>query len=387
MHLYNSCVGVLVGGQTQTFNPMDQTDPGDTMKRTYLTCSALLAGLMLCASAAFAAPHHDDDDDAHDAARARAEVKAQIGETDADHGPEFHFNGVRHANQKAFLDSGARCTTRHVTEWEKRLHDAAIDQHLSRVAAQRGVAGSAAAAAANARVAGSVNIPVWVHVINNGAGAANGDIPQSQIDQQIAVLNSSYGTGTGGANTPFRFTLAGVTRTTNSRWYVVTRPNVGISQDEIDMKNALRRGGPGTLNVYAANIGGGLLGWATFPQDYSASPKLDGVVILSASMPGGNATPYNLGDTGTHEVGHWLGLYHTFQGGCSGGDQVSDTAAERSAAFGCPTGRNSCTGTRYPGNDPITNFMDYTDDSCMFKFTTGQSTRMDTLHSMYRPTP
>ena len=219
-------------------------------------------------------------------------------------------------------------------------------------------------------------IPVYWHVINNGSALSNGNIPDSQITAQINVLNAAY------ASTGWTFTLASVDRTTNASWYTCSGGSC-----ETQMKNALRKGTADDLNIYSNNMGGGLLGWATFPSSYASQPKLDGVVLLYSSVPGGTAAPYNLGDTGTHEVGHWMGLYHTFQGGCSkqgttGGDLVSDTPAERSPAYGCPTGRNSC--ANIAGNDPITNFMDYTDDACMNTFSAGQDTRMDSLFTTYR---
>ncbi len=225
----------------------------------------------------------------------------------------------------------------------------------------------------SANVAGGV-INVYFHVINNGTSVSNGDITTQMITDQINVLNAAF------SNWGWSFNLVSTTRTTNATWY-----NGCYGSSESAMKNALRQGTADDLNIYTCNPSGGILGYATFPSSYTNSPKLDGVVMLYSSLPGGTAAPYNLGDTGTHEVGHWMGLYHTFQGGCNGsGDFVSDTPAERSAAYGCPTGRNTCTGNRYPGNDPITNFMDYTDDSCMFQFSGGQDARMDSQFTTYR---
>jgi len=233
----------------------------------------------------------------------------------------------------------------------------------------------------------SVTIPVYFHVIDpTGTAPANSAVDQVMIDEQIAILNDAFnGPDTsveGGCKTPFRFQWAGSDWTARTSWY---NADYGTSA-EANMKAALRQGGALALNIYANNAGGGnLLGWATFPWTYAGNPSGDGVVILNESMPGGSAAPYNLGDTATHEVGHWLGLYHTFQGGCSAsGDLVADTPAERSPAYGCPVGRNSCRGPNYPGDDPVTNFMDYSDDYCMFEFTVDQASRSNDVSKAYR---
>jgi len=213
-------------------------------------------------------------------------------------------------------------------------------------------------------------IDVWLHVITAADGSGN--VTDTMIADQMDVLNDAF------ASTGWSFNLVATTRSNNDSWYTMT-PG---SPAETQAKAALRVGTADDLNIYLANIGGGLLGWATFPSNYTSAPSRDGVVVLSASLPGGNAAPYNLGDTATHEIGHWMGLYHTFQGGCSkSGDYVADTAAERSAAYGCPVGRDSCAGGDV---DPIVNFMDYTDDFCMYKFTGNQDERMDAMFSAYR---
>ena len=216
-------------------------------------------------------------------------------------------------------------------------------------------------------------INIYFHVVNQGTREVDGNTPLSKIQDQINVLNAAF------SAQGWTFNLAEVTRTTNKSWFVAKQG----SRQEVQMKNSLRRGGASALNIYSINPPRGLLGWATFPSSYSSNPRYDGVVIHYASVPGGALSPYNEGDTGTHEVGHWMGLYHTFQGACRGsGDFVADTPAEYSPAYGCPVGRDSC--ATLAGLDPIDNFMDYTDDYCMFRFTPNQGTRMNDQFGAYR---
>jgi hypothetical protein len=269
----------------------------------------------------------------------------------------FYFNGHIWANKQAFIDH-ARCGTPRLTAEEADEVDAALTRAIAQSATVQATGGT---------------INVYFHVIRKGTGLVNGDVPDSHINDQIAVLNAAY------ASTGWGFKLAGTDRTTNATWYTMSPGSAAEQQ----AKSALRKGTADDLNIYSANPGGGLLGWATFPWSYASNPKNDGVVILYSSVPGGSAAPYNEGDTATHEVGHWMGLYHTFQNGCRNpGDSVSDTPYERSSAYGCPTGRDTC--RTQSGLDPITNFMDYTDDACMFEFTGGQDARMDSSFTSYR---
>jgi hypothetical protein len=215
-------------------------------------------------------------------------------------------------------------------------------------------------------------IKVAFHVIYSTNG--EGNLTQSQIDAQIAVLNRAY------RQMGFSFVLASVDRTQSKQWFDLASPGTEKAAKKVRAIDPAHR-----LNVYTGSPGHDLLGWAYFPNSLPEDSYLHGVVMHYGTVPGGVLAFYNEGQTLTHEVGHYLGLYHTFQGGCTEpGDFIDDTPAEASPYFGedCSLERDTCPS---PGLDPITNFMDYSVDACLTTFTSGQKARMQAITPLYRP--
>jgi hypothetical protein len=228
-------------------------------------------------------------------------------------------------------------------------------------------------------VNGVYEIPVVVNVLYKTAAE---NISDAQIQSQIDVLNkdfsatnADYGlvpstfTGVRSGNTSIKFVLSKIVRkaTTKTSW----------STNDAMKKSAagiVPTSPTNTLNLWCCNLGGGILGYAQFPGGAAAT---DGVVIDNNAFgsTGTVTAPYNKGRTATHEVGHWLNLRHIWGDATCGNDQVSDTPLHNTANYGCPAAghKSTCTGTPV---EMTMNYMDYTDDACMYMFTVGQKTRM-----------
>jgi hypothetical protein len=227
-------------------------------------------------------------------------------------------------------------------------------------------------------------IPVVVHVISTTTGV--GDITNAQVESQIDILNEDYmalpGTpGAPGTVTAIQFRLEAINRVANNSYFNCSYPCTAV-------KSALSWDTNIYLNVYT-NLGAGLLGWATLPQQ-SAGAADDGVVCAwDAFGRNSPAVPYNQGRTATHEIGHWLGLLHPFQSGCgvatppgcySSADLICDTNPDFPEHYNCvPT--TSCGAYQVP----IENYMEYTNDTCMDNFTPEQMNRMRCSMVTYRP--
>jgi Pregnancy-associated plasma protein-A len=236
-------------------------------------------------------------------------------------------------------------------------------------------------ATGRARAGFGASVPVYFHVVTDGA---IGSLMDRQINDQMRVLNETFAGAEGGDRTGFSFRLAGVTRTDNAAWFYAGPGGT----DEHSMKAALHQGGANALNLYSTTAGP-YLGWAYLPSIVTKPGQayLDGIVVDWESMRGTSTTyagQYDQGETATHEAGHWLNLEHTFYRGCSAkGDFVDDTPAERTPTSGCPEGKDTCSA---PGLDPIHNYMDYSFDTCYTEFTPGQSQRMRDSWLFYRAT-
>ena len=220
-------------------------------------------------------------------------------------------------------------------------------------------------------------VDVFVHSVTDGSVGA---VTNQDIANQIKVMNDGFSGAEGGVNTGFEFRLAGTDRTDNAAWF-----NAGPgTPDERAMKKALHRGDASDLNIYLTTASA-FLGWAYFPSTYKTKPWIDGIVVDWESMLH-TSTRYegrfDLGKTATNEAGHWLGLYHVFQGGCNAkGDYVDDTPPQLIATSRCPEGQDSC---KEPGLDSIHNYMDYSDDPCYTQFTAGQTARMQDQWNFFR---
>ncbi|KAI9202853.1 metalloprotease 1 [Polychytrium aggregatum] len=227
---------------------------------------------------------------------------------------------------------------------------------------------------------GNVNIDVYWHLGSNATATSN--ISNNDIQVAMNYMSAIYA-----KFTTFQFTVKGVDTFNNVSWF---NPHVSTTNEEEyllgEMKAALRKGGASTLNIYTVSeiaLPGAsdtnFLGLAAFPSDYAAHPGQDGVIMRASEVNKINST------TLAHEVGHWLGLYHTFQGGCSEpGDYVSDTPQQAAATDSslCPLNQDTC--PLDPGLDPVRNFMDYSMDSCQNNFTPGQIQRMQAQWNLFR---
>lgn len=224
---------------------------------------------------------------------------------------------------------------------------------------------------------GIIEIPVVINILYANATQ---NISDAQIQSQINVLNADF-SGSNPETPPGIF--ANSKCSTNIRFRLKSVVRKSTTTTSWGTNDAMKRATSGginptspdsVLNIWVCNLGGGVLGYAQFPGGAAAT---DGVVITFSGFGtiGTAAAPFNKGRTATHEIGHWLNLRHIWGDANCGNDFVGDTPLHNAANFGCPTypHRSTCTGTPI---EQTMNYMDYSDDACMYLFTCGQRDRM-----------
>ncbi|KAH8131560.1 hypothetical protein FP744_10001997 [Trichoderma asperellum] len=261
------------------------------------------------------------------------------------------------ATRNALDPAGFSCGTTPSEEFKEASKSLAREEATARMLGRRAVH--------------EIQIDVYMHVVAMSEDPKEGNLSDQDVTNQFQVLKTDF------EPTGIVFNLKSIDRTINNTW-----------ANNADLKRMwyyLRNGSYHDLNLWFIPTLKEY-GYCTIPATGDSLPyamQQDGCTIRSDTVPGGRANKYNLGKTVTHEVGHWLGLLHTFQGGCNGpGDYIDDTPAQASPSMGCPEGRDSC--PKQPGLDPIHNYMDYSDDTCYREFTPGQVDRMVKVWDVYR---
>lgn len=209
------------------------------------------------------------------------------------------------------------------------------------------------------RQTGNITVPVHMHLA--ASSEREGEVPDSRVQSQFAVLAAAY------EPLGIHLTLESTTSTVDP---IIAQGPFGPGEDHQDWLRSTRQGDYATLNVYIyTDMDPGISGFCPMPAiggDQDPYIWNDGCHLLASTLPDGadDEEGLKLGATAVHEVGHWFGLLHTFHGqSCNpaAGDMVDDTPQQRIAGSGCPIGQDSC--PDLPGLDPIHNYMDYSDDS------------------------
>jgi Pregnancy-associated plasma protein-A len=272
---------------------------------------------------------------------------------------KFVINNVEYKSVKEFANEGRGCATLRPNQYQIKRNDERLRQSRVNVASIQGI---------------EINVQFF-HITSIGQGKITEIMRQAQID----VLNQTFAV----AGIHFNYNPQTVREIEKKEWFSM---DLGSSAEH-QAKNSLHASPERNLNFYTAGLAPRLLGWATFPWDLEGDRDRDGVVIQCNTLPGGTAVPYNLGMTAVHEIGHWLGLYHTFQGGCDAiGDHVNDTVAHSAPNSGKPrpgdAQNNACV---IGAQAPIFNYMNYVDDDTMHEFTPQQIDRIKMHVAEYRP--
>jgi hypothetical protein len=249
-------------------------------RATVLALALAVTSIQFVAEACSGHAHGDDHGDYH------MYPQDAVDEQSVNFGRNLELTGkYLWPSVGAFQDAGARCSTKDLDEKEMATTLKVVQDWRMR--------------RSNTRRLEIIEVPLYVHIIQSST--AQNAVSEVQIQDQVDVLNDAF-------FPEFQFSLREVNITENDDWYICQ-----LGGNEKDMKKALRKGGSDSLNLYICVPGDGLLGWSTLPTRYSSNPVYDGVVVHAESIPGGGLAPYNLGNTATHEIGHWFGLFHTFQ--------------------------------------------------------------------------